>query len=51
MLRYSCLVLFLLASTASAHHTTPICDTEAGKILCTPLPDDATNDDKADSDQ
>lgn len=39
MLRYSFLVLVLAASAAAAHHSTPLCDTEAGKLLCPPIPD------------
>ncbi|MEM9497343.1 MAG: hypothetical protein AAGA28_05430 [Pseudomonadota bacterium] len=41
MLRWLSVVFILAASVASAHHTTPICDTDAGKILCTPIPDGA----------
>lgn len=51
MLRYSFLVLVLAASAAAAHHSTPICDTEAGKLLCTPINDGTQGGTQADTDK
>ncbi|MEM6481797.1 MAG: hypothetical protein AAF922_12470 [Pseudomonadota bacterium] len=51
MQRVLVILLLAAATAAPAHHTTPICDTEAGKMLCKPAPDGSKDEETESPDE